>query len=127
VRDRQNEVLFMDLRKIGHVYDKKYIEFTYEDQKTIANIYHNWKSINAKDLYKNVKDFCYSATKQEIQDNDYVLMPSKYIEMETSIVDVDFDAEIKTISTDLASLYTEESLSRQAVLDVLKELGYEHQ
>ena len=57
----------MDLRKKGHVYNKKFIEFTKEDQEEIVNIYRNWKSINKDSLYADIKSLCYSATKDEVK------------------------------------------------------------
>ena len=129
VRDRRNEVLFMDLRKMGHIYEKKYIEFTEEDRNYITSYFKAWRTQgekrNRKGIkYENVKEFCYSATIEEIRKSDYLLTPSKYIEVGRDIVNIDFDAEFKKIKTELIVLYQEEEKSKKSILKVLKELGY---
>lgn len=123
LRDRTNNILFMDLRQMGHVYDKKYIEFTYEDQQVIAETYHNWQSVNQTG-YNNIKGFCYSATKEEVINNDYSLVTSKYIEFDKKESNDNFDEQMKKIQTDLTSLYKEEAETRKEIEKVLEELGY---
>jgi len=44
-RNREKEILFMDLRQIGIPFEKKYIQFSEEDIRTVVNTYHNWQSI----------------------------------------------------------------------------------
>ena len=41
-RNREDEILFMDLRQMGSPYEKKYIELTEEDRAKVTSVYHNW-------------------------------------------------------------------------------------
>lgn len=41
-RNRENEVLFIDLRQWGEPFEKKYIQFTQEQISQIAENFHNW-------------------------------------------------------------------------------------
>ncbi len=125
LRDRTNEVLFMDLRQQGHPYEKKYIEFTKEDRDFITNIFHNWQSVNKDSSYENIKELCYSAFVDEIRNNDYALITSKYIEFDRKDNAVNYEEEMKKITAELSSLLSEEENSKKELLDVLKELGYE--
>lgn len=124
LRDRTNEVLFMDLRKMGHVYDKKYIEFTPDDQEKIAEIYHNWKSIDKESKYCDVKELCYSATKEEIKEKDYSLITSKYIKFNKQTNIDDYDDRMKNIQIELSKTLKKESETRNKVIKVLEDLGY---
>lgn len=129
VRDRRNEVLFMDLRKMGHIYEKKYIEFTEEDRNYITSYFKAWRTQGEKRnrrgiKYENIKEFCYSATKEEIRKNDYSLVTSKYIEFDKKETINDYDSEMKAIQTDLINLYKEEANSRKEIEEVLEALGY---
>ena len=42
-RNREDEILFMDLRQMGSPYEKKYIELTEEDRAKVTSVYHNWQ------------------------------------------------------------------------------------
>lgn len=42
-RDREDEILFMDLREIGEPFEKKYIQFSDEHIQDIAKTYHTWQ------------------------------------------------------------------------------------
>lgn len=121
-RDRTNEILFMDLRQKGHPYEKKYIEFTPEDRDEFAKTYHDWQSVNKDELYSDIKEYCASVNKEDLQ--DYSLVTSKYIEFDRNTDDVNYDKEMKRIQTELQSLFTEEAESRKELAKVLEEIGY---
>ena len=76
-RDR-NEILFMDLRTMGIPYEKKYTQLSDEEIQKIANTYHTWQQ--SLDEYKDVPEYCYSASKEDVVANDYALSPSRYRE-----------------------------------------------
>lgn len=121
-RNRENEILFMDLRQKGHPFEKKYIEFTEEDIKTFTKTYHNWQSNNYKTEYKDEKGYCKSVKKSELQ--DYSLIPSKYIEFDKSSDKIDFEMEMKEIQNNLKELYEQDISSSNAIKKVMEELGY---
>ena len=39
-RNREKEILFMDLRQMGSPYEKKYIELTEDDRAKVTSVYH---------------------------------------------------------------------------------------
>lgn len=123
-RDRSNEVLFMDLRKVGHPFEKKYIAFSNEDIASIAKVYHDWQSIDKETLYKDKKEYCKSVTIETIKNNNYSLVTSKYIEFDKDDTAIDFDKEMKNIQTDIQKLLNEENKSKIAILKVMEDLGY---
>ena len=123
-RDRTGEVLFMDLRQNGTPFEKKYIQFEADERTKIAETYHNWQSVNKDSLYKNIKEYCYSATKQEIIDKDYSLVASKYIEFDKQTETIDYDSEMKNIQQELSSILKEEEISKKELLNVMEDLGY---
>ena len=41
-RNREGEVLFMDLRQKGEPFEKKFIQFAEQDIEQIEATYHNW-------------------------------------------------------------------------------------
>ncbi len=43
-RDRQKQILFMDLRQIGEPFEKKYTQFSKQNIRDVAATYHQWQS-----------------------------------------------------------------------------------
>lgn len=106
-RDRENEVLFLDFRQMGSPFEKKYIELVEDERKRITDTYHSWQQIDWKDNYKDVPEFCYSASIDELIENDYSLVPSKYIEFKRSGNNINFEENIKNIFEDLSKIQEE--------------------
>lgn len=44
-RDREGEILFMDLRQMGVPFEKKYVELDQTTRDTVCRTYHNWQRV----------------------------------------------------------------------------------
>lgn len=75
--------------------------------------------------YKDYPEFCYSATLEEVVKKDFSLVPSKYIELVNQDENIDFDEKMQTLKTEFADLLKAEARSKNDLLSVFKELGYE--
>ncbi|MGX2957566.1 class I SAM-dependent DNA methyltransferase [Ursidibacter arcticus] len=73
---RKGEVLFIDARQLGYMKDRVLRDFTADDFAKVANTYHNWQQSVE---YQNIPAFCYTATLDEIAQNDFVLTPGRYV------------------------------------------------
>ncbi len=124
-RDRENEILFMDLRQKGSPFEKKYIEFTEDDIINISATYHNWQRADKYSEYEDTPEYCYSANLEEVEKKDFSLVPSKYIEFINRDENIDFDEKMKSLQSEFTSLLKEEEASKKDLLNVFKELGYE--
>lgn len=165
-RNREEEILFMDLRQQGEPFEKKYIQFSNTQIETIAKTYHTWQTVapnndtvtssdsrgtselyrKAKDqqqtnvvtssvptenvgmyreVYKDIPEYCYSATKDEVIKKDYSLVPSKYIEFVNQDENIDFHTKMQTLQTELKDLLEQEEASKAELQNVFKALGYE--
>lgn len=122
-RNRETEILFMDLRQIGEPFEKKFIQFSSQHIKDIASTYHSWQQENNN--YKNIPEYCYSALKEEVVKKDYSLVPSKYIEFVNRDENIDFDEKMRILQSEFQELLLAEEQSRKDLLKVFKELGYE--
>ena len=123
-RDRTGEVLFMDLRQMGHPYEKKYIEFTDEDRAAIVDRFKSWRFEGYPTKYDDIPEFCYSAKKDEIVEKDYSLVPSRYIEFVNRDESVGYEERMAQLQGELKDLLIQEQQSRQDLLEVMKGLGY---
>ena len=122
-RDREREILFMDLRQMGSPFEKKYVELTEEDRKKVADTYHAWQQEGGQ--YEIVPEFCYSAGYDEVEEKGFTLVPSRYIEFVNRDENIDFDTKMKALQSELTELLIEEEKSKADLLAVFKELGYE--
>lgn len=124
-RDRTGEILFMDLRRWGSEYEKKYIELTEDDIQQVALNFHNWQQADYETTYKDVAEFCKSASFEDLLANDFSLVPSKYIEFVDKDSCIDFDTEMRRIQQDFKTLLQEEKDSQVQLINAFKTLGYE--
>lgn len=124
-RNRENEVLFVDLRQKGEPFEKKYIQFSAEQIAEVAQNIHNWQREGYEETYTNIPEYCYSATLEEIERKGWSLVPSKYIEFEDRDEHVDFDEKMKELQAEMTSLLKQEAESKDEVINLFKSLGYE--
>lgn len=75
--------------------------------------------------YKNIPELCYSASFDEVAKKDFSLVPSKYIEFVNRDENIDFDEKMQILQTEFAELLKAEVQSKNDLLNVFKELGYE--
>ena len=122
-RNREKNILFMDLRKKGQPFEKKYVEFSDDDIKDISGTYHEWISENGN--YENIPEYCYSATLDEIKSNNYSLVPSIYIEYNDPTNEIDYKLEQKNIATNLCELLDEEKDLNNKIQKILEEIEHE--
>jgi type I restriction enzyme M protein len=120
-RDREKEILFMDLRQMGEPFEKKYTQFSDDDIQKVTHTYHLWQT----QKIENIPEFCYSATFDEVEKKDFSLVPSKYIEFVNRDENIDFDEKMKVLQTEFGELLKAEEQSKKDLLAVFKELGYE--
>ncbi|WP_299014534.1 class I SAM-dependent DNA methyltransferase [uncultured Polaribacter sp.] len=129
-RNREEEILFIDLREVGEPFEKKFIQFSPKQVKNIAETYHNWQTnviANGvkQSAYKDVPEFCYSATLDEVKAKDYSLVPSKYIAFVNRDENINFEEKMQTLQTEMTDLLKQEADSKEDLLAVFKKLGYE--
>ena len=115
----------MYLRQMVSPYEKKYIELTETDRAKVANTYHTWQTVKATEEYENIDEYCYCASKEEIEAKGFSLVPSKYIKFVNRDENIDYDTKMKQLQAELSELLRQEEESKKDLLTVFKELGYE--
>jgi type I restriction enzyme M protein len=110
-RNRSGEILFIDARKLGTMTSRKNKAFEDTDIAQIAEAYHNWRNIDGN--YKDVQGFCKSANLAEVEANNYVLTPGRYVGTEEVEDDgIPYEEKVATISENLKG-YFEQSIALQ--------------
>lgn len=123
-RDREGEILFMDLRQMGIPFEKKYVELDPDTRDTVTRTYHCWQQEGYGQTYHNEPEYCYSATREEIEQKGWSLVPSKYIEFRNRDEQIDFDTRMRQLQTDLRDLLRQEEESSKELKGLFEKLGY---
>jgi type I restriction enzyme M protein len=123
-RNREKEILFMDLREMGEPFEKKFIQITDNEIRKVADTYHHWQEQDWKEKYKDIPEYCYNASFEEVKKKGFSLAPSKYIEFINRDENIDFDEKMKNLRGDFSKLLVDEDKSKKELLKVFEELGY---
>ena len=122
-RERKNEILFIDARKLGLMVNRRLRVFEDEDVIKITDAYHHWR--NKKGKYNDVEGFCKAATLEEVKANNNVLSPGRYVGTEAEEDDgIPFEEKMKQLTEQLAEQFKEGEKLEQQIKDNLKSIGY---
>jgi len=123
-RNRANEILFIDARKLGVMLNRRNRELKEDDIKLIADTYHKWRNVNGG--YENIAGFCKAATMEEVIQNNYVLMPGRYVGTEEEEIDaIPFDEKMQTLTAKLSTQFAKDNELENTIRENLKGIGYE--
>ena len=81
LRDRRQEVLFIDARKMGALIpgSRKQKQLSPDEIEKIAGAYHAWRGEMGADAYADEPGFCKAARIDEIEQHNFVLTPGRYV------------------------------------------------
>jgi type I restriction enzyme M protein len=123
-RKRTGEILFIDTGETGFMEDRTHRAFADDDIQKIANTYHGWRNKGGK--YEDVKGFSKSATLEEIQKNNYVLTPGRYVGIADEEDDgIPFEDKITELTEKLKMQITEEKRLNEKIKESLESIGFE--
>jgi type I restriction enzyme M protein len=86
-RDRRGETLFIDAKNMGKMVSAADRVLTDGDISKIASTVHSWRN---EDNYKDVPGFCFNAEFDDIEKNNFLLTPGRYV----GVVDKENDGEL---------------------------------
>lgn len=122
LRDRSNEVLFIDARNCGEIYQKKFIQIVEKDIELISNIYSNWKYKHLYTNYQDIDELCYSANIDEIQKKNFSLVPSNYIKFNERDIFNDIEDNLDSYKKNiLSSLENDIKINQNLINTILGE------
>lgn len=132
VRDRSNEILFMDLRTFNENIEEIQIDKGKRKKKTvltdeqityITNVFRSWQCVEGD--YRDVPEFCKSASIEDIKAQNYSLVPSKYIQFIDHDLDIDYGSEVRRIQAEMKEVIIKEKKSQRMLEDAFRGIGYE--
>lgn len=139
LRNREGEILFMDLRTWTENpvkgEGKKKVMLDSKQIQRAADIYHTWQSEgtdSAKyavpELYKSVKARKWMAEDRteglSIEQQGWDLVPSKYIEFIDHDLEIDYSAEMARIQKEMQDVLAAEKRSQKMLEEAFRGIGY---
>ena len=128
LRNREYEILFMDLRQWTENpvkgEQKKKERLITEQIQRVADIYHQWQSEGTDGNNFAVPELYRSVGIDEIEQNGWTLVPSKYIEFIDHDLDIDYPKEMARIQQEMKELMQREKESQTMLEEAFKGIGY---
>ena len=128
LRDRTHEILFMDLRTWTENpvkgESKKKVLLTSEQIGKAAEIYHTWQNEGTDGTHYEVPELYRSVSIEEIEKQNWSLVPSKYIRFIDHDLEIDFPAEMKRIQAEMKAVMQQEKESQTMLLEAFRGIGY---
>ena len=128
LRNREYEILFMDLRTWSENpvknENKKKIRLVTEQIERAASIYHAWQNEGTDGSHYEVPELYRSVGMAEIEKNGWSLIPSKYIEFIDHDLEIDFAAEMGRIRKEMSEVLVQEKQSQKMLVKAFKGIGY---
>jgi type I restriction enzyme M protein len=124
-KERRKEILFIDAGSFGTMINRRNRELSLDDIRTIAGIYHNWRSGKGK-KYKDVAGLCKSTGLEEVGENEYILIPGRYVGIprEEEEDDYTFKRRMIDLSNEITILIKKGAEMDLEILEKIKELGF---
>lgn len=133
LRNRKNEILFMDLRSwtgdewnngVKNMQKKKYA-LTSEQISKAAEIYHKWQEVGTDGLNYAQPELYKSVGLETLKANNYSLVSSRYIEFVDRDSNIDYDATLKETSKTVSELLKAHENNTSKIKAAFEGLGYE--
>ncbi|WP_269609276.1 type I restriction-modification system subunit M [Prochlorococcus marinus] len=121
-RDRRGETLFIDACQMGKMVNRKERVLTAEDISKIAETVHSWRNENE---YDDVAGFCHNSKFEEIEKNNFVLTPGRYVGAVEEEKDSElFDDKMKRLTSLLKEQQEKGMKLDQQIAENLERIGY---
>lgn len=128
LRNREHEILFMDLRTWTENpvkgEGKKKVLLNEAQIRHAADIYHTWQNEGTDGTDYAVPELYRSVGMDEIEKQGWSLIPSKYIEFIDHDLEIDFLAEMARIQQEMREVLAQEKQSQKMLEDAFRGIGY---
>ncbi|MEK6891889.1 MAG: class I SAM-dependent DNA methyltransferase [Nanoarchaeota archaeon] len=122
-RNRSGEVLFIDARKMGVMYDRRHRELTPDEINKISSTYHAWRGEGGK--YSDIAGFCASVKLPKIQEHGYILTPGRYVGTEEAEEDSEpFDQKMNRLNSELKKQFKKSHELEEEIKKNLEGIGF---
>ena len=121
-KKQKGKTVFIDARKMGHMVDRKHRDFSDEDIQKLADTFEAFQNGALEDI----KGFCSVATIQDIEKQDYILTPGRYVGVEEQEDDGEqFEEKMARLTSELSEMFAKSHELEDEIRKKLGAIGYE--
>lgn len=128
LRNREHEILFMDLRtwtdNAVKGENKKKVRLDNAEIERTAEIYHNWQSEGTDGTAYAWPELYRSVGIDEIEEKGWTLVPSKYIQFIDHDLEIDFPKEMARVQSEMKEILKREKDSQKRLKEAFKGIGH---
>jgi type I restriction enzyme M protein len=128
LRNREKEILFMDLRQWTDYpvkgEQKKKVELRADQISRAVDIYHKWQADGTDGKTYAQAELYRSVGFEELKENNFSLVPSRYIEFVDRDSNIDYDAVLRKSCDTVTELLKQQEKNTKDIINAFKELGY---
>ena len=129
-KKQKGKILFIDARKMGYMVDRKHRDFTEGTQEdgSLGDIDKLAKTFDdfQNGTLKEVKGFCAVADLQEIEKQDFILTPGRYVGIEEVKDDGEpFEKKMTRLTSELSEMFEKSHELEDEIRKKLGAIGYE--
>ena len=128
LRNREKEILFMDLRQWTENpvkgEQKKKVLLKTDQIERAAEIYHKWQSEGTDGATYAVPELYKSVHFDEIKMNNFSLVPSRYIEFVDRDQSIDYEKVMSEAAEKVSEILARQEVNRTALKNAFAALGY---
>lgn len=120
-KKQKGKTLFIDARKMGKMETRSLRVLTDSDISKIADTYHAYCRGESVDK----KGFCAAADTAEIEKQDFILTPGRYVGIEEKEEDnTPFDEKMQKLTAELGGLFQKSHTLEQTIKEELEKIGF---
>ncbi len=128
LRNREREILFMDLRQWNENpvkgEQKKKVRLSTEQIERAAAIYHAWQSEGTDGSTYAESELYRSVNLKDIEANNFSLVPSRYIEFVDRDREIDYEKVMSESAVKVADILSRQQANQAALEKAFAALGY---
>ena len=119
-RNRKNETLFINARNLGTMETSVLKVLTDVDIQKVQDTVSSWKTGKG---YQDIEGYCKSSTTEEIEKNDFVLTPGRYVGFADEEDDgIPFDVKFRDLKNELLKIQKKSSDLDQKLTDTIDKI-----
>lgn len=121
-KTQKGKTLFLDARNLGTMRTRKLRELTEEDILKLSTSFDAFQN----GTLEEEKGFSSIATLSDIEKQDYILTPGRYVGIEDQVEDLEpFEEKMERLTSELSTLFNQSHELEAKIREELEKIGYE--
>lgn len=121
-KQQKGKTLFIDARNMGHMVDRKHRDFSEDDIQKLADTFEAFQN----GALEAAKGFCSVASLEDIEKQDYILTPGRYVGIAEQEDDGEpFEEKMTRLTSELSDMFEKSHELEDEIRRKLGAIGYE--